>query len=957
MLRWMIRSLQVFRIGAALGSARTIAALLSTIVILLGFLAAPSYSQVSVLTQNNDNGRDAVYSNETALTPALLTASPTTFQKLFTITVDNNVHGQALILGGVTAPGEPTNILLAFTSSNGSSSGPSSLWAFNADTGAKLWQLSFGTISPNNTPTPVIDPTMGTNGAIYVLTLSSSGTKLHAIDPILGTELTGSPITVSASVSGTSFDSSQQNDRAALLLVNGVVYPSFSHQYDTGTYHGWVIGYKYTAGSGFTQTGVFCDTPSGNQGGIWQGGDGLIADSSGDVYAASGNGSFSANTGGSNYGMSVVRLVPPGLSVADWFAPSDESSLSDNDEDLNGGGMVLIPGTTDIFLGPSKFGSFFLVNTTNLGHFQVSGPVQRFNGFNAAVARSPIAWNSGSAIYAYVWPSSSSIEQFSYDTSTAEFSPAGVYKASSFTAGGSLAISSAPDGSNPILWAAGGSELHAMNPNDVSQADYWNSNMHSGDSLGSTGEYQFPVIANGKVYVPTGSSTIVVYGLTTPPPPPPNPPTSLTATAVSSSGINLSWTASTTSGVTYSVFRSTTSGFTASSSNQIASGLSTTSYSDINLVQNTTYYYLTEAILSGVASSASNQASATTQSCSTCTVTYAFTGLTIAASSGQSESEFADANCIGGECVFYDSTATGNYISFDVPIPVAQTYDIQVSYKTINTRGIMQMAIASSVGGTYTNVGSTVDQYSAAAGYPTTDLGNFTFSSAGTWVFRFTVTGKDGASSSYTLSFNQLTLTPVSSSPPNPPSSLTATAASSSEINLSWMASTTSGVTYSVFRSTTSGFTASSGNQIASGVTDTEYSDTGLAASTAYYYLVEAVDSGGVSTPSNQASATTQGSSGTPVTYAFTSLSIAASSGQSESEFSDANCDGGECVFYDSTAAGNYISFDVDVPTSGTYDIQVSYKTINTRGIMQMAVASSVGGTYTNVGPTVDQYS
>jgi hypothetical protein len=94
---------------------------------------------------------------------------------------------------------------------------------------------------------------------------------------------------------------------------------------------------------------------------------------------------------------------------------------------------------------------------------------------------------------------------------------------------------------------------------------------------------------------------------------------------------------------------------------------------------------------------------------------------------------------------------------------------------------------------------------------------------------------------------------------------LGATATSSSQINLSWTASsagTGCSITYSVFRSTTSGFTPSSSNQIASGVSATTFSDTGLAASTIYYYLVEGTNSGGTSAASNQASATTLIASG-----------------------------------------------------------------------------------------------
>jgi len=98
---------------------------------------------------------------------------------------------------------------------------------------------------------------------------------------------------------------------------------------------------------------------------------------------------------------------------------------------------------------------------------------------------------------------------------------------------------------------------------------------------------------------------------------------------------------------------------------------------------------------------------------------------------------------------------------------------------------------------------------------------------------------------------------------PTVPSALAATAASATQINLSWGASSSScSVTYNVFRSTTSGFTPSSSNQIASGVTTTSYSDNGLAASTTYYYVVEATNGGGTSAASNQASATTNGSTG-----------------------------------------------------------------------------------------------
>ena len=101
---------------------------------------------------------------------------------------------------------------------------------------------------------------------------------------------------------------------------------------------------------------------------------------------------------------------------------------------------------------------------------------------------------------------------------------------------------------------------------------------------------------------------------------------------------------------------------------------------------------------------------------------------------------------------------------------------------------------------------------------------------------------------------------------PSAPTGLTATASSSSAIGLSWTAVTPPAnctiSSYSVYGSKTSGFTPSSSTLLASGVTGTTYSNTGLTASTTYYYVVEAVDADGTSAASTQASATTQAASG-----------------------------------------------------------------------------------------------
>ncbi len=95
---------------------------------------------------------------------------------------------------------------------------------------------------------------------------------------------------------------------------------------------------------------------------------------------------------------------------------------------------------------------------------------------------------------------------------------------------------------------------------------------------------------------------------------------------------------------------------------------------------------------------------------------------------------------------------------------------------------------------------------------------------------------------------------------PVAPSSLTATAASSSQINLSWTDNSTNETGFKIERKTGSGGTWSQIATVGAGVTS--YSNTGLSAFTTYYYRVRATNSAGDSAYSNEASATTGGSTG-----------------------------------------------------------------------------------------------
>ncbi|HJT09836.1 MAG TPA: fibronectin type III domain-containing protein, partial [Candidatus Nitrosotalea sp.] len=94
---------------------------------------------------------------------------------------------------------------------------------------------------------------------------------------------------------------------------------------------------------------------------------------------------------------------------------------------------------------------------------------------------------------------------------------------------------------------------------------------------------------------------------------------------------------------------------------------------------------------------------------------------------------------------------------------------------------------------------------------------------------------------------------------PRPPTGLAATAASSSQINLSWTAPTDNGGSpitgYKIYRGIASNGEGTTPIATVSNST-LSYADTGLANGQTYYYEVTAVNSVGESSPSNEASAT-----------------------------------------------------------------------------------------------------
>jgi len=153
------------------------------------------------------------------------------------------------------------------------------------------------------------------NNTIYVVSTnkdpnsSDNGSYshwLHALDISTGAEKLGGPVKISASFPGNgdgsvnetiNFISHMQLQRPGLLLSNGMIYIAFGSYGDATPSHGWVMAYDANT---LYQTAVYVSTPDyvineeqlPGLGSIWQGGQGLAADGSGNIYFITGNGDF-----------------------------------------------------------------------------------------------------------------------------------------------------------------------------------------------------------------------------------------------------------------------------------------------------------------------------------------------------------------------------------------------------------------------------------------------------------------------------------------------------------------------------------------------------------------------------------------------------------------------------------------------------------------------------------------
>ncbi|HTJ28955.1 MAG TPA: hypothetical protein VL346_00550 [Acidobacteriaceae bacterium] len=587
--------------------------------------AQNAYSKIDILQHHNDVARTGANLQETQLTTA--NVKPGSFGKLASRPVDGNPYAQPLVITRAAAEGRSqTDIVIVATEHN-------SVYAFDANdtdpdsSRAQLWRagpdrlgepidtnqlysdLKVQTCADISTEigitgTPAIQLTRAKapkEGVVYVAAKSKSGGvysyTLFALRLADGAELSRTLIRGQAAGTGVGsrvvrgrhvipFQAEYEFNRAALLLHGNTLYITFGGHCDKGPYHGWIFAYDVSSPENPRQIAVFCDTPDGRgtesegRGGIWMSGEGPSLDADGNLYLATGDGSYN---GLSDFGDSVLKLrlekgaLRSHIHVRDWFTPTNQKFLKENDVDLGSGGVVLLPGTHLMLIG-GKEGRIFLLDQNNLGRgkspplamVQVTHPHDGPQFYN--LHGTPALWPRKGETFVYVSGEENPFNQYRLipDASAAEgagwrfdsgetpyrstsncgaksnclFSPypnapeglfGRLHRDDVWMPGGFLTLSA--DGEKAgtgILWvsmpyadnanhAVVRGVLRALDAADISRPELWNSEStgDAKDQLGFFAKFCPPTVANGKVYVSTFKEEIVLQNglhLAAPPP-------------------------------------------------------------------------------------------------------------------------------------------------------------------------------------------------------------------------------------------------------------------------------------------------------------------------------------------------------------------------------------------------------------------------------------------------------
>lgn len=488
-------------------------------------------SLVAWKTFDFDNQRSGNNILETTITPQNVAK----MQQIWQVKLPNTVDSAPVELPNVLTSQGLKNLLFVNTLKG-------SLLAIDADSGTTVWRKDNQKLNIT-TSTPVID-----SAGQYIYSYALDG-KVHKYAVTDGTEQIDGiwPVTITL-IPG------NEKGSSAINIINGYLYMTTStypnqEGLSSNHYNGHVVGVNLATGAvsifntlcsnmhelltNASGSANFCPQTDG---GVWSRAGATLEPLNNNIYITVGNGLYDANTGGVNYGDSIIELSPDLSQIIDTYTPTNFANLDAKDLDIGITAPVLLPvqtGTNTPYLlaqgGKEKV--LRLINRQNLsgqgGPNHIGGELQTVTLIGGCIMfPQPLAWNDtanttwvfameGCGLYAFkvINNGQSSSLQLQYQNATLGGS-SGVIANNILFVQGKTAINAIDPTTGTVLWSTPSAGLHWQSPIVV------NSHLYTADNSGHLTAYGLPAVTATPSPTPTPTLAITLTPTDTPTPTP-----------------------------------------------------------------------------------------------------------------------------------------------------------------------------------------------------------------------------------------------------------------------------------------------------------------------------------------------------------------------------------------------------------------------------------------------------
>lgn len=384
-------------------------------------------------------------------------------------------------------------------------------YGIDAASGHVFWRFTTKGVGNITTSTPAADPS---DRFIYAPGVDG---YVHKLDAGTGRSIRGGGFPAMI----TTMTQSEKN-ASSLNVANGYLYATTSGYIgDAPPYVGHVVAIRLSDGASHVFNSLCSNdrklptasSCASQRSGIWARGGAVVdPDSSmkGEVYAATGNGDFDANTGGHNYGDSVLGLTADLGALEGSYTPHDYTSLQDDDTDLGSTSPVLLPrqagSKTPLLLAQGgKDAIFRLVNRAHLPG--VAGELQELN-LQGPLFSTPAVWTDSSNRAWIFIGLSQELDAYRVETSGGKTHLVAAWQSQ---AGQTQGEGTSPVVSNGIVFAAFDGAIVAVDA--LTGRSLWSSALKAaGGTIGSV-HWQSPIVIDGWVYCSDQNGNLTAYAL------------------------------------------------------------------------------------------------------------------------------------------------------------------------------------------------------------------------------------------------------------------------------------------------------------------------------------------------------------------------------------------------------------------------------------------------------------